>query len=55
MIIRFANKLKKLYDNHIAQHAQVMLDKHLQKVDTEERPYVQSRIGFGASLRKKEG
>ena len=52
MITRVAVKLKKLYDNHIAQHAQAMLEKHLEKVEAQEKPYMGSRIGFGATLRK---
>lgn len=52
MITRVAVKLKKLYDNHIAQHAQAMLEKHLEKVEAQEKPYMANRIGFGATLRK---
>lgn len=52
MIIRIIKGLRHLYDGHIAEHAQRMLEKHLEKVEAQEKPYMGSRIGFGATLRK---
>lgn len=52
MITKIIKELRHLYDGHIAEHAQRMLEKHLEKVEAQEKPYMGSRIGFGATLRK---
>lgn len=52
MIGNIKQKFRQLFDNQIALHAQRMLDKHLEKLDKEAKPYCTTRIGFGASFGK---
>jgi hypothetical protein len=46
-------RIVKIVDSQLQGRAQKLLDKHLQNVDKIEKPYVSTRIGFGASIKEK--
>jgi len=50
---RVLKQIVTVIDSQLQGRAQKLLDKHLQNQDKIEKPYVSTRIGFGASIKEK--
>lgn len=50
---KFIQRIVKIVDSQLQGRAQKLLDKHLQNQDKIEKPYVSTRIGFGATIKEK--